>query len=60
MEFGILELNGLVPDGAAAERQIIFDPIPGVDGIESSGDPLLDPRASLYLMSGRRRRSAGE
>jgi catalase len=58
LEFGNLELNGVVPDGEAAQRQIIFDPIPRVDGIESSGDPLLDPRANLYLASGRRRRSA--
>ena len=58
VEFGNVELNGLVPDGVAAERQIIFDPIPRVDGIESSGDPLLEPRASVYLTSGRRRRSA--
>jgi catalase len=58
VEFGTIELNGLVPDEEAAQRQIIFDPIPRVDGIESSGDPLLDPRASLYLVSGRRRRAA--
>jgi len=58
VEFGVIELNGLVPDGEAAQRQIIFDPIPRVDGIESSGDPLLDPRASVYLASGRRRRAA--
>ena len=58
LEFGNLELNGVVPDGEAAQRQIIFDPIPRVDGIESSGDPLLDPRANVYLASGRRRRSA--
>ena len=58
VEFGNLELNGLVPDGEAAQRQIIFDPIPRVDGIESSGDPLLEPRANVYLTSGRRRRSA--
>ncbi len=58
LEFGTIELNGLVPDGDAAQRQIIFDPIPRVDGIEPSGDPLLDPRASLYLVSGRRRRAA--
>ena len=42
-------LNGLIPDGEDAQRQIIFDPVPCVDGIESSGDPLLDPRASVYL-----------
>jgi catalase len=58
VEFGTIELNGLVPDGDAAQRQVIFDPIPRVDGIESSGDPLLDPRASVYLASGRRRRAA--
>jgi len=58
VEFGNLELNGVVPDAEAAQRQIIFDPIPRVDGIESSGDPLLDPRANVYLASGRRRRSA--
>jgi catalase len=51
-------LNGVVPDGEAAQRNIIFDPIPRVDGIESSGDPLLNPRASVYLASGRRRRAA--
>ena len=58
LEVGNVELNGLVPDGDAAQRQTIFDPIPRVDGIESSGDPLLDPRANVYLASGRRRRSA--
>jgi len=58
VEFGTVELNGLVPEGDAAQRQIIFDPIPRVDGIEPSGDPLLDPRASLYLASGHRRRAA--
>jgi catalase len=58
VEFGTIELNGMVPDGNAAQRQMIFDPIPRVDGIEPSGDPLLDPRASLYLASGHRRRAA--
>jgi catalase len=58
VEFGTIELNGLVPEGDAAQRNIIFDPIPRVDGIEPSGDPLLDPRASLYLVSGHRRRAA--
>jgi len=59
VEFGTIELNALVPDGDAAQRHIIFDPIPRVDGIEPSGDPLLDPRVSIYLASGRRRRAAG-
>lgn len=57
IEFGQVEVNGIVADNAAQQQRIIFDPIPRVDGIESSGDPLLDPRATLYLMSGRRRRA---
>ena len=51
-------LNAVVPDNAAEQKQIIFDPIPRVDGIEPSADPLLELRAAIYLMSGRRRRSA--
>lgn len=57
IEFGEVEVTGAVPDNAAEQQRIIFDPIPRVDGIESSGDPLLEPRAAVYLMSGRRRRA---
>jgi catalase len=53
-------LSGLAADGDAQQRRIIFDPIPRVDGIEASADPLFQPRADLYLLSGRRRRAAGE
>jgi catalase len=38
--------------------QIIFGPIPRVDGIDPSADPLLELRAAIYLLSGRRRRAA--
>jgi catalase len=31
-----------------------------VDGIEPSADPLLELRAAVYLLSGRRRRAAPE
>ncbi len=55
---GTLTLDALVPDDVAAQKQIIFDPIPRVDGIEPSDDPLLELRAALYLISGRRRRAA--
>lgn len=58
VDIGTIEVNGQVPDNDAAQRHIIFDPIPRVDGIEPSDDPLLDPRASIYLASGRRRRAA--
>jgi catalase len=57
-DFGSFTLNAVVPDNAAQQKQIIFDPIPRVDGIEPSDDPLLELRAAIYLISGRRRRSA--
>jgi catalase len=59
VEFGTLELVNVVPNNDAEQRQLIFDPIPRVDGIDSSGDPLLEPRAAIYVTSGRRRRASG-
>ena len=56
--FGTLTLTAVEPDNAAEQKRIIFDPIPRVDGIEPSDDPLLELRAAIYLISGRRRRSA--
>jgi catalase len=56
--FGRLIVDALVPDDGATQRRIIFDPIPRVDGIDASADPLFEPRANVYLLSGRRRRSA--
>jgi catalase len=56
--FGRIVLSGLVADQEAEQKQIIFDPIPRVDGIDPSADPLLELRAAVYLMSGRRRRQA--
>lgn len=55
---GTIELTNLVADNGAQQKQIIFDPIPRIDGIEPSNDPLLELRAAVYLISGRRRRSA--
>ncbi|HEX4770456.1 MAG TPA: catalase family peroxidase [Bryobacteraceae bacterium] len=56
---GHLSLTELVAEDGSESRKIIFDPIPRVDGIEASADPLLELRAAIYLLSGRRRRSAG-
>jgi len=56
--FGTVALTGKAADDAKEQKQIIFDPIPRVDGIEPSGDPLLELRAAIYLLSGRRRRQA--
>lgn len=57
-ELGAIELTDIVPDNIAQQQHIIFDPIPRVDGIEPSADPLLELRAAIYLLSGRRRRAA--
>jgi catalase len=56
--FGAIVLAERVDDQAPEERKIIFDPLPRIDGIDSSGDPLTAVRADLYLLSGRRRRAA--
>ena len=45
-------------DNLADQKNIIFDPIPRIDGIDASADPLLELRAAIYLLSGRRRRAA--
>jgi catalase len=58
VELGTLELDHVVPDTVAQQKHIIFDPIPRVDGIAASADPLLELRAAVYLISGRRRRAA--
>jgi catalase len=54
-EFGTIMLTAVTPNNEAAQRDLITDPIPNVDGIEVSGDPLTQPRSAVYLMSGRRR-----
>ena len=59
VEFGTIQLTKRLDDREPELRKIIFDPIPRVDGIEASGDPLLPVRAAIYLLSGRRRRAAG-
>jgi catalase len=58
LELGTLTLTAPVLEDAAGQKHIIFDPIPRVEGIDPSDDPLLELRAAIYLISGRRRRSA--
>jgi catalase len=57
IHFGSVELTAKAPENEE-HRRIIFDPIPRIDGIEPSEDPLLELRAAIYLLSGRRRRHA--
>jgi catalase len=56
--FGAITLTERVDDTEPQRRKIIFDPIPRVDGIDPSGDPLTEVRSDIYLLSGRRRRAA--
>jgi len=60
LDLGAIALTAPVADNAHEQKSIIFDPIPRVDGIDPSDDPLLELRAAVYLISGRRRRAAAE
>lgn len=58
LDLGQISLTATVADDAHEQQWTIFDPIPRVDGIDPSDDPLLELRAAVYLISGRRRRAA--
>ncbi|QHN02719.1 catalase family peroxidase [Granulicella sp. WH15] len=58
VEIGTLSLTAPLEGSEAEQKTIIFDPIPRLAGIEPSDDPLLELRAAIYLMSGRKRRAA--
>jgi len=57
-EFGQLAISERVDELAPDRRKIIFDPVPRVEGIDPSDDPLIGVRSEIYLVSGRRRRAA--
>lgn len=59
-ELGALTLTSVAENNAREQQTIIFDPIPRIEGIEASDDPLLELRAAVYLLSGRRRRKASQ
>jgi len=54
---GTISLTKVVDANDTEGLRIIFDPIPRVAGIEPSADPLLQPRADVYVLSGKRRRA---
>lgn len=58
VELGSVKLDTVMENNPAEQKRIIFDPIPRVQGIEASADPLLEIRAGVYLISGRERRAA--
>jgi catalase len=58
VELGKFTVEKVSSDSDKEQKTLIFDPIPRVEGIEPSADPILDFRAALYLISGRERRAA--
>lgn len=60
VELGTLRVEKTLgeEESRALQKSIIFDPIPRVEGVEASDDPLLEVRANVYLISGRQRRAA--
>lgn len=60
ISFGTLTLTARVDDQEPQRRNLIFDPVPRVDGIDPSGDPITEVRSDIYLLSGRRRRAASQ
>ena len=59
LEFGTVALAKRENELDSELRKIIFDPVPRVDGIDPSDDPLIQVRSMIYLLSGRQRRAAG-
>jgi catalase len=60
VELGRVELKEVLSEeeSKALQKRVIFDPIPRVEGVEATDDPLLDVRAAVYLISGKGRRAA--
>lgn len=60
VQLGTIELKEILSEEESRnlEKNVIFDPIPRVEGVEASDDPLLDVRAAVYLISGKGRRAA--
>jgi catalase len=58
VQLGTVTLDKVADNNPEEQRKIIFDPVPRVEGVEASDDPLIDVRAGVYLISGRERRAA--
>ncbi|KAK5100965.1 hypothetical protein LTS08_004571 [Lithohypha guttulata] len=49
IKLGTIRLESVVDGSAELQRTLIMDPVPRVEGVKASDDPLLDFRASVYL-----------
>ncbi len=54
---GEVKVRSVIEENAKEQKKKIFDPIPRVEGVGASSDPLLEMRATVYLISGRERRA---
>ena len=59
VELGTLKIEKTLSEeeSLVQQKKVIFDPIPRVEGVEPSDDPLLEVRANVYLISGQQRRA---
>lgn len=55
---GTIKLDSLLENNEKEQKYFILDPVPRVQGVEPSDDPLIEMRAGLYLWSGKQRRAA--
>jgi len=55
IDLGTLSIVSIVPDSAAAERELAYFPTNLVDGIEVSDDPFPDLRSRVYLLASNHR-----
>jgi len=60
VELGTLTVKSVFADGAQRQKRLAYNPMLLTDGIESSGDPLLQQRSVNYPVSVSRRIASGE
>ena len=51
IDVGTISVTSVVPDSAAAEKALAYDPVNLTDGIELSDDPLPALRSKVYALS---------
>ncbi len=59
VKLGTIKLDAVSEDNDEKQRNMIYDPVPRIEGVDVSDDLLIDVRAALYLISGKERRAAG-
>jgi len=55
VDLGVLTIDKVVPNSAAAEKKLLFMPGQLTDGVEESDDPMIAIRSGAYALSFSRR-----